>query len=175
MADVLNTVRSWMVQATQLKETPAVNIRRTGFQFGMQCEEMSEKMASVFGKTHPMVLALKQMGIEMKAGEHDLAIQDGLFANPKAFLDGDIDLLWVTAGSVAAQGADGEKAFGKVERANFAKFPNGVVTLDKDGKVVKPADWVEPDLLDCVHPSLLPKSIPPQPDEVGTSDTPVTG
>jgi predicted HAD superfamily Cof-like phosphohydrolase len=68
-------------------------------------------------------------------------------------LDADMDLIWVTLGSARAQGANAGYAYHLVSEANWAKFPNGVVTKDANGKVVKPAGWLEPDLTEAIHPT----------------------
>lgn len=148
-----------MVQATQITEAPAVNIRRTGFQTGMQCEELAEKLARILGPNDPTMKQLASMGKLFKAGAYDRNIQHTLDSDPKGFLDDDLDLIWVSAGSVAAQGANGEVGWCNVDRANFAKFPDGVVTLDPDGKVVKPEGWQEPDHSNAIHPDLRPKPL----------------
>lgn len=63
-------------------------------------------------------------------------------------LDALIDILVVTIGAIHSMGADAEGAWNEVMRSNFAKIDSetGKVNKREDGKVLKPAGWVAPDL-----------------------------
>lgn len=63
-------------------------------------------------------------------------------------LDALIDILVVTIGAVHSMGANGAAAWDEVMKTNFAKVDpvTGKVRKRPDGKVLKPAGWVPPDL-----------------------------
>jgi len=63
-------------------------------------------------------------------------------------LDALIDILVVTIGAIHSMGADAEGAWKEVMSTNFAKIDRetGKVRKREDGKVLKPAGWVPPDL-----------------------------
>lgn len=76
-------------------------------------------------------------------------LEDALEANDRVEqLDALIDILVVTLGAVRAGSFDGRGAWEEVMKTNFAKIDpiTGKVTKRADGKVLKPADWVEPNL-----------------------------
>ena len=64
-------------------------------------------------------------------------------------LDALIDILVVTIGAIHSMGADAEGAWKEVMRTNFAKVqtPEGKPLRREDGKILKPANWVPPDLV----------------------------
>jgi predicted HAD superfamily Cof-like phosphohydrolase len=63
-------------------------------------------------------------------------------------LDALLDLIVVTIGAIHSLGADGEGGWKEVMGTNFAKIDKetGKVRKREDGKVLKPAGWVAPDL-----------------------------
>ena len=63
-------------------------------------------------------------------------------------LDALLDLIVVTIGAIHSLGADGEGGWKEVMSTNFAKIDKetGKVRKREDGKVLKPAGWVAPDL-----------------------------
>jgi predicted HAD superfamily Cof-like phosphohydrolase len=128
------------------------NPHQAGFQTGLQCEELSEKIEAVMeGCVTPAVrrelqtlsLLLKDQANKFKAGMHTGDVMRG---NRLDMLDADIDLAHVSiaAGYSLAHNFDG--ACQEVDRANMDKFPGGVVTKDENGKILKPLGWVAPDL-----------------------------
>lgn len=124
------------------------NARQTALYIGLQLEEMSEKMDAIGSVSGHKVLAvcsgvLQGLSDKFKDGSFDVMVKG---ANRQNLLDADVDLAWVTIGSMLSQGANVLGAMGEVARANLAKFPDGVVTKDENGKVVKPVGWVGPDL-----------------------------
>lgn len=138
---------SWFRKAGQIPETPVFIPRQVAFYTGMQCEELAEKLFVIGAPTAALALALDALGNKLKAGEFDAAFTNLSDAQRLALLDGDLDKIWVTIGSLAAQGVDADGAFNEVARANWDKFPGGVVTRDAaTGKVVKPAGWRAPEL-----------------------------
>jgi predicted HAD superfamily Cof-like phosphohydrolase len=148
-----NTLK-WFVKAGQMPETPEPSARKTAFYIGMQMEELAEKLEAVFGKNNPASGMLDYEGDRFKRGEYDGAVKIALHSKPKDLLDADMDILWVTLGAARAQGADVDGAYDKVLKANWDKFPGGVVTKDANGKVVKPEGWTAPDLMACIHESI---------------------
>lgn len=133
----------WFQTAGQISEPPKPNPRQMAFYTGMQCEELVEKLAAVGIPCEQ----LSSIADQLKSGRHDAAFQLLSPAQQLELLDGDMDMLWVTVGSVAAHAADGSGAWNEVARANWDKFPDGVVTRHPDtGKVLKPEGWRAPDL-----------------------------
>lgn len=63
-------------------------------------------------------------------------------------LDALLDLIVVTIGAIHSLGADGEGGWKEVMSTNFAKIDKetGKVRKREDGKVLKPASWVAPNL-----------------------------
>jgi predicted HAD superfamily Cof-like phosphohydrolase len=63
-------------------------------------------------------------------------------------LDALIDILVVTIGAIHSAGFDAEGAWKEVMRTNFAKIDKetGKVRKREDGKVLKPAGWIPPNL-----------------------------
>lgn len=118
------------------------NVRQAAMYFGLQLEEMAEKLETL-GFVN-MVAQLDMLGRDFKAGVHD-----HLFASVdrKTLLDDDVDQLVVTVGSLISQGADVQGACREVNRANMSKvFPDGTLHKDANGKIVKPEGWTPPDL-----------------------------
>lgn len=69
--------------------------------------------------------------------------------DPVDQLDALIDILVVTIGAIHSMGADGEGAWKEVMQTNFAKIDaaTGKVRKREDGKVLKPSNWVGPELV----------------------------
>jgi predicted HAD superfamily Cof-like phosphohydrolase len=67
----------------------------------------------------------------------------------EAELDALIDILVVTIGALHSAGFDGEGAWREVMATNFAKIDRetGKVRKREDGKVLKPVDWVAPNMV----------------------------
>jgi predicted HAD superfamily Cof-like phosphohydrolase len=84
--------------------------------------------------------------IEEEAEELNDAIRNN---DPVEALDALIDILVVTIGAIHSMGADAEGAWNEVMKTNFAKIDpvTGKVRKREDGKVLKPADWLPPDLI----------------------------
>ncbi len=138
----------WFQTAGQIADPPVFNPRQVAFYLGMQCEELAEKLDTIGSGTEDAANALANLGAELKRGDHDERISKLSPKERLEFLDGDLDLVWVTIGSLAAQGVDADGAWNEVSRANWDKFPNGVVTRHPvTGKVIKPEGWREPNLL----------------------------
>lgn len=137
---------AWFKTAGQF-DGDAQSVRQVAFYTGMQMEELAEKLAIFLGKTDECVLALERLGHRFKNGEYDTAVEYGLRTDPEGIFDGDLDLIWVSIGGAGAAGNDVYGGFRAVGKANWAKFPGGVVTRHPTtGKVIKPEGWRPPDL-----------------------------
>lgn len=96
---------------------------------------------------------------EMKQALADLkkASEYGNRARTKAALvdlgDALADIVFVTIGTAHAYGLDFDGMWAEVARSNMAKFPDGVAVRDENNKVVKPHDWVAPDIKGVLFPS----------------------
>lgn len=139
-----------------------LNIRQLTRYTGMQCEELAEKLA-LFGAGADLAsrnltafaAALDEMGKKFKSGVLDqevarvLAI-DGVRAD---VVDADIDLAWVSFGSLNSAGADVNACVESVAHANLSKIgPDGLVLRDANGKIQKPEGWTEPDHIPNLYP-----------------------
>jgi predicted HAD superfamily Cof-like phosphohydrolase len=90
-------------------------------------------------------------------GEETGELADAIAADdPVETLDALIDILVVTIGAIHSMGADAEGAWKEVMKTNFAKVhkETGKVNKREDGKVLKPDDWVPPDLAPFVKRSI---------------------
>jgi predicted HAD superfamily Cof-like phosphohydrolase len=128
--------------------------RAVALHTGFQLEELAEKLAAI-GASDPsdalkyLAARMQTRGRELKRGDYDDAVAA---ADRHELLDGDVDLMVVSVGSMMSQGADVQGACGEVNRANLAKIlPDGSVLKDANGKIQKPAGWTAPDL----HPFML--------------------
>lgn len=83
--------------------------------------------------------------INEESNELILAVEQG---DRVETLDALLDLIVVTIGAIHSLGADGEGGWKEVMGTNFAKIDKetGKVRKREDGKVLKPAGWVPPNL-----------------------------
>jgi predicted HAD superfamily Cof-like phosphohydrolase len=144
---------AWFRATGQLPATGEPNIRQAAFYFGMQLEEMAEKVEAVFGQSLTFMGQMVALADALKTGAMDDVVEKALRTNAKNILDGDIDTLWVSIGAAAAAGSDVLGAYNEVATTNEAKrFPDGTYHRHEvTGKVLKPAGWQEPQLNKFVH------------------------
>jgi predicted HAD superfamily Cof-like phosphohydrolase len=145
----LQSTLEWFKKAGQIKEHAEVDSGRAAFYIGMQLEELAEKIEAVYGGSTPLSEQMQTHGRKFKEGLLDDVVRDRLHqpGSAEALLDADLDLIWVSVGAAACQGADVLGAYNEVCRANWDKFPEGRVTIDPlSRKVMKPEGWVGPDL-----------------------------
>lgn len=71
-------------------------------------------------------------------------------------LDALLDIIVVTIGAIHSAGHDGEGGWKEVMGTNFAKIDEetGKVRKREDGKVLKPAGWVAPNLTPFIRKSV---------------------
>lgn len=128
------------------------NAERVCFYTGMQLEELGEKITAIaigaVDQRERETLAtlagiLAGHGKDFKANKHYGAV---LRADREELIDGDIDQLVVSLGSLVYATPHFRPAIGEVLRANADKAPNGVATRDENGKVMKPEGWTKPNL-----------------------------
>ena len=113
---------------------------------GYQLEELAEKLEAMRTGNPRIQEAIRAM----RRGKHVLVSghctpQVRQIASREELLHEDLDLLWVTLGSLCHQGANARGAFDALVRANFAKIKDGLTT-DVNGKIIKPAGWEPADL-----------------------------
>lgn len=127
------------------------NARRVCFYTGMQCEELGEKIKAISkGEVEPRAIAhlqafaemLDKFGKEFKAGMHEGAV---LRSDREELIDGDFDMLVVTTGSMSYQSRNFRGAIAHGLDRNDAKIEGGA-RVDANGKWLKPADWIKPDM-----------------------------
>lgn len=132
------------------------NADRVGFYTGMQLEEMAETIKCIAGgcvtereREHMLIFSqiMDSWGKEFKGGKFLGAV---LRCDREELLDGAIDVLVVTTGSLIYQTPNYREAIACVLDKNDAKFPDGVATRDANGKIMKPAGWTPPNLLPFV-------------------------
>lgn len=150
---MIRDTESWFRSTGQMAVTEP-NKRWLAFYAGMQLEELAEKF-DVIPMFATFAASLHLMAKALRKGVYDEEVWAGFLANPKAFLDSDGDLIWVTIGAATASGADLGNAYVSIDEANWSKeFPDGTFHLDETGKVLKPEGWQPPDLSNFIHPSL---------------------
>jgi predicted HAD superfamily Cof-like phosphohydrolase len=160
MSEISRTI-DWFIKAGQMAANQKPDPRQTAFYLGMQVEELAEKLTAsgVFtrlAKGNQLEGLLTALAAELKTGGMDDVVK-AAFIHGRAvdMLDADMDLIWVSIGAAAAQGADPVGAYAAVTDANWAKFPGGVVTKHPvTGKVIKPEGWTPPNLTPHLHSSL---------------------
>ncbi len=164
--DLFRDTCDWFVKAGQQPAMPEFNAQQVCFYLGMQLEELAEKLSLIFGSADAFVCSLNTSADEFKrATEYTQAIVTrAVKRNPALWLDADLDLIWVSLGGVRALGVEPSAAYALVADANWAKFPDGVVTRDANGKVMKPPGWREADLT-----PVLPAVLRPTPKECGAN------
>ena len=142
---MIDDVRKFMLAAEQT--TDEFNVRQTALYIGLQLEEMAEKLEAIFYySVHPVAVRMKDMSMMFKEGHFDHHISDSSDYLKGDMLDADIDLMWVTIGSVLSQGADIHGAMAEVNRSNMSKLVDGRMVKDGNGKVTKPDHYSPPDL-----------------------------
>lgn len=148
--NIQNAVAAFMGLAGQ--STSGMNARQACLYTGLQLEEMAEKIEAIMAgcvmydekfRLQGFAQQLRDWGTEFKSGRHT---GDILRADRAGMLDADIDLAWVALGGAYSLSTNTTGAVDAVIDANFAKFPDGVVTRDANGKIVKPAGWRSPDM-----------------------------
>lgn len=139
--DFVESIRQFNLMAGNTDDR--FNVRQSALYFGLQLEEMGEKLRHLGFKV--MGQQLDTLGRDMKKGAFDFVFEDRRIAD--LILDDDVDQLVVTIGSMLSQGADVPGALAEVHRANMAKvFPDGTLHKDANGKIMKPEGFVGPDL-----------------------------
>jgi len=150
--DLIQSVRRFMEIPGQYKGHG--ELAMYGFYFGMQLEELSEKLERIASacpvtddrvRMQHFAAIMKVLANEFKAGMHRSALG---FANLGDMIDDDIDMAWVSIAAAhfaAKDEVNAQLAIEHVAERNHAKYPNGQVLLDANGKVVKPEGWTPPD------------------------------
>lgn len=118
-----------------------MNPEQAALYFGLQCEEMAEKLRRL-GWTDIAQL-LNEVGEEIRA-EGDLCFLGHQVERDK-LADDNFDLMWVTIAAMHSEGIDPETAWYCGAPSNLAKIVNGKVEKDANSKVLKPKGWVPPD------------------------------
>lgn len=155
--------------------TDCYNARQTALYTGLQLEEMAEKLEAL-GFRGGTSARLRILSDNFKRGCYDTLVES---AGRAAMLDADVDLAWVTVGSMLSQGADVLGAMREVARANMSKLigcractydgkeeagvediicdgdlckgTRLIAVKDANGKVTKPAGWTPPDIAPFVY------------------------
>lgn len=139
------------------------NTRQLALHTGLECEELAETLdalavntrlsGSAFLTLYQTTTSLKYLGDHFKRGDLDSLFDN---ADPRELLDGAIDRIVVSIGSMMSQGADVFGALNHVAGRNLAKLVNGVAIKDANGKIQKPEGWTKPNLIPFLHISKQP-------------------
>lgn len=130
---MLKQITTWMHDAGQTTDT--MNRDQVALYLGLCCEELNEALDS----QDLDLEILNAVSYELRQGDH--------VCTPNTLLvDAACDLIWVSVGLLASMGVDPEEAMQRVLDSNNSKRnPDGTMTVDFTGKVVKPAGYREPD------------------------------
>lgn len=151
--DFFEGVKTFNVASgTIAAENQPFDAKLVAFYTGMQCEELAEKLAAIFGRDDiklsngnflmGLIDDLEQVGHALKNDMHTDAVRR---ADRVDLLDADVDIQVVTEGSILASGANGDGARAEVNRSNLAKIVDGKVIRDPvSGKILKPEGWTKP-------------------------------
>ena len=138
--DIVSPIRQFNTLAGNTDDV--FNVRQAAMYFGLQLEEVAEKLSTLglIGSAHD----LANLGYEFKRGDLDSTF---ITADRKALLDDDVDIGVVTIGSLLSMGVDIYGAFAEVSRSNMSKvFPDGTLHKDDNGKIQKGPNYSKPDL-----------------------------
>jgi predicted HAD superfamily Cof-like phosphohydrolase len=148
------------------------NSRQAARYTGMQCEELAEKLRRLASAAVPasaalldLALMLEEHGERWKLGEFDAVVERAVISEDARadIIDADIDLAWVSFGSLNSLGTDVAGNVGEVAAKNLQKIgPNGLVYRDVNGKIAKPPGWTPPDHLPYMYPLPTPDVPPPR-------------
>ena len=131
----VNITELWFRRAVP---TPTEQNKRV--QYAVHLEEICEQLDAIkFNDDHhdnvrlAAMAALNGLSAAMKAGETDYTI-----TNRKEFLDGGVDQIVTSIGSLYVNGMQGAEALDRVNASNFSKFDlNGQPIFDANGKIAK--------------------------------------
>lgn len=118
---------------------------------GLQLEEMAEKIHAISGGA---LTADERAYLEEQSNQIKLLgnlFKSGKFmgnlgrAAHEKLIDADFDLAFVSLGALYSTSIDGDGAIAEGCASNMAKLVDGKAVRDTNGKIKKPAGWVEPD------------------------------
>ncbi len=156
--EIVNAVTAFQKAAGDT--TDHFNVRQFARYTGMQCEELCEKLTAVAsGGEHgvdvgllKLIADLENIGNRFKRGDFDHHFAMMNDHQRKEAFDADIDIVWVSVGSMNSSRVDVHGGVGEVVRANGSKVVDGKVLRDVNGKITKPAGYTPPDLARFVLP-----------------------
>lgn len=135
----LHRITEWMRDAGQSVDRE--NSTQASLYLGLCCEELAEGLDACAIDDNSELRELSRL---LRTGVMSHMVQS---ARPDELLDAAIDLIWVATGLAASLGADVEGALGEVIRSNDSKRnPDGSMSLDATGKVIKGPNYTPPDL-----------------------------
>jgi len=148
------------------------NVRQAARYTGMQCEELAEKLKLLAAGTTSAAAAILDLaalldthGERWKLGEFDESLERAVMSEDVRadVIDADVDLAWVTFGSLNSLGTDVNGNVTEVADKNLQKIgPDGLVYRDMNGKIAKPPGWTPPDHLPYMYPLPTPEVPPPR-------------
>jgi predicted HAD superfamily Cof-like phosphohydrolase len=134
-------VRQLHEEVVFMPTSPAEPMIRNGeLRAALMMEEPFETLCALVGTSKAVAIALEQIASVLKKRE---GLVDGDKPNLEEAIDGCIDTLVVTYGTLEDMGVDAEPFFDEVHNANMRK-KDGPVRAD--GKRLKPPGWVGPDI-----------------------------
>ena len=132
------------------RAVPKPTDKNRNVQYGVHLEESVEQLSAIKmqdtyheGLRHAACAALEALATALKKGETTYEI-----TNRKEFLDGGVDQIVTSIGSLYVNGMQGAEALNRVNASNFSKFDiNGMPIFDENGKIAKnKATYFEPNL-----------------------------
>lgn len=125
------------------QKTNDFDVRQYALYTGLQCEELAEKLRAIGITTIAEMLDMR--GNELKKGDWDTDIAA---ADKVELVDGDADLLWVSAGAMLSMSPDPQGAWKEVVRSNMSKVNPETGRMDRnaDGKIMKSKTYSKPNL-----------------------------
>lgn len=89
------------------------------------------------------------MYVDLIEEEYNRELKDAIEAKDRVeIFDALLDIIVVTIGAMNSLGVDAEGGWNEVMQTNFAKIDpeTGKCRKREDGKILKPEDWIAPDL-----------------------------
>lgn len=137
----------------------------------MNAQEQVTEFHRAFGVAiaHPLDVYLRVLRAELIAEEASEAIGAIESGGLREISQELADLVYVAYGTAISIGVDLDAAITEVHRANMSKLgEDGQVILREDGKVLKPVDWVPPDMSLALPSGVVAVTVPPVAAETST-------
>jgi len=143
------------MQTATEKDLLTCRTSKAVLKFMAVCSEERSERPGFNAKTGLWVKLVREEFIELlDALDKAMQVADAIYY--AEILDGVCDLVWVTIGLAHNMGLPFDEAFEEVRKTNMLKVDpiTGRVARREDGKILKPAGWLPPDILSLVKERL---------------------